>query len=263
MQPRTGADTLVIPMERSYPVRPVRPAYAGRAVDAGAASPPVHVRPVRVLRDDDDLVARCIAGEPAAQRVLFDREYPRVHATLYRILGSNHAIDDVLQETFLAVFRAISQFRGDASLSTWIDRCAVHAAFAHLRSGRGRRHLELLPETMASGDPSAERRVFAREAARRLYATLENLDDKQRVAFALHAIDGRPLQEVAKLMGASLVATKARVWRARLYVEKRARVDPFLAELVSPERSGKESATARESLNEDVLDEADHGEEAR
>ncbi|HEY2516679.1 MAG TPA: sigma-70 family RNA polymerase sigma factor [Polyangiaceae bacterium] len=194
--------------------------------------------PLRVVHQDDDadLVARCIAGDSAAQRRLFDREYPRVHATLYRILGSNHAIDDVLQETFLAVFRALHQFRGDASLATWIDRCAVHAAFAHLRSGRNRRHLELLPESVASSAPSAERRLLAREAARRLYATLEKLDAKQRLAFALHAIDGRSLQEVAKVMDATLVATKARVWRARLYVEKRAKADPLLAELLTPAR---------------------------
>jgi len=190
--------------------------------------------PLRVVHttDDADIVARCVAGDPIAQRRLFDREYPRVHATLYRVLGSNQAIDDVLQETFLAVFRALGQFRGDSSLTTWIDRCAVHAAYAHLRKGRGKRHLELVPESVESGAPSVERRVLAREAARRLYATLDNLDAKQRVAFALHAIDGRPLHEVAQLMDATLVATKARVWRARRYVTQRAKVDSVLAELV-------------------------------
>jgi len=200
--------------------------------------------PLRVVHADDDadIVARCIAGEPAAQRRLFDREHARVHATLYRILGSNQAIDDVLQETFLAVFRALHTFRGDASLRTWIDRCAVHAAFAHLRAGR-RRHLELVPESVESTDASAERRVLAREAARRLYATLDNLDAKQRLAFALHAIDGRPLQEVAKLMDATLVATKARVWRARRYVEKRAKVDPVLAEYLEGAKAEEEEAS--------------------
>lgn len=216
-------------MERLTPLRPVR------------------IVPMEHGASDAELVSRCVAGDPAAQRRLFDREYPRVHATLYRILGSNHAIDDVLQETFLSVFRALAQFRGEASLATWIDRCAVHAAFAHLRSGRGRRHLELLPESLASGAPSAERRVLAREAARRLYATLEKLEPKQRLAFALHAIDGRPLQEVAKLMDASLVATKARVWRARRYVEKRAKVDPFLAELLEPETEGSDVAGEEEA----------------
>jgi RNA polymerase sigma-70 factor (ECF subfamily) len=191
--------------------------------------------PLRVVLtvDDADLAARCAAGDSAAQRRLFDREFPRVHATLYRILGSNQAIDDVAQEVFFAVFRSLDRYRGEASLRTWIDRCAVHAAFAHLRSGRGRRHLELVPESVASADVSAERRVLAREAARRLYATLDKLDPKQRLAFALHAIDGRPLKEVAELMEATLVATKARVWRARRYVEKRAKADPVLAEFLS------------------------------
>jgi RNA polymerase sigma-70 factor (ECF subfamily) len=191
--------------------------------------------PLRVVLNDDDvdLAARCAAGDALAQRRLFDREFARVHATLYRILGSNQAIDDVAQEVFFAVFRSLAQFRGEASLRTWIDRCAVHAAFAHLRSGRGRRHLELVPESVASADVTAERRVLAREAARRLYATLDKLDPKQRLAFALHAIDGRPLKEVAVLMDATLVATKARVWRARRYVEKRAKADPVLAEFLS------------------------------
>jgi len=194
--------------------------------------------PLRIVhaQDDADLVARSVAGDPGAQRRLFDREYPRVHATLYRILGSNNAIDDVMQETFLAVFRGLHQFRGESSLRTWIDRCAVHAAFAHLRGGR-RRHLELVPESIASGHPSAERRVLAREAARRLYATLDKLEAKQRLAFALHAIDGRPLYEVAKLMDATVVATKARVWRARRYVEKRAKVDPVLADFLEGARA--------------------------
>jgi RNA polymerase sigma-70 factor (ECF subfamily) len=198
--------------------------------------------PLRVVVtiDDADLAARCAAGDPLAQRRLFDREFARVHATLYRILGSNQAIDDVAQEVFLAVFRSLDQFRGEASLRTWIDRCAVHAAFAHLRSGKGRRHLELVPESVASSDVSAERRVLAREAARRLYATLDHLDAKQRLAFALHAIDGRPLKDVAVLMDATLVATKARVWRARRYVEKRAKADPVLAEFLSGAGSAPE-----------------------
>jgi RNA polymerase sigma-70 factor (ECF subfamily) len=202
---------------------------------------PSTLRIVRAVEDEADLVARCIAGDPAAQRRLFDRELPRVHATLYRILGSNQGIDDAMQEVFLAVFRSLHQFRGDSSLSTWIDRCAVHAAFAHLRGGRRRRHLELVPESLESSDPPAERRVLAREAARRLYETLDKLDAKQRLAFALHAIDGRPLQEVAALMDATLVATKARVWRARRYVEKRAKADPVLADFLQPDRRGGES----------------------
>ena len=77
---------------------------------------------------------------------------------------------------------------------------------------------------------------MAREGLRRLYRILERLDAKQRIAFTLCAIDGRPQQEVASLMSASLVATKARIWRARREVDRLARLDPLLASLVADSR---------------------------
>ncbi len=200
--------------------------------------------PLRVppARDDHELVARCVAGERPAQRQLFERQKRRVHATLFRILGPTSHLDDLLQEVFLSVFRALPGFRGDSSLSTWIDRCAVRAALAHIRSKRGQLFLELVADNVASDDPSAESRVLAREATRRLYGVLEALPAKQRMAFALCAIDDRAVPEVAQLMSATVVATKARVWRARRYLEKRAKADPVLSAYLAaaarrPERS--------------------------
>jgi RNA polymerase sigma-70 factor, ECF subfamily len=189
--------------------------------------------------DDRDLIARCIAGERAAQRLLFENEKRRVHATLFRVLGPNQHLDDLLQDVFLSVFRSLHTFRGDSSLSTWVDRCAVRAALGHMRSRHKRQHLELVADAVASDDPSAERRALAREATRRLYATLDTLPAKQRTAFALYAIDGREVPEVAELMGATAVATKARIWRAKRYVEKRGRADPVLREYLGDDRSPK------------------------
>ena len=144
----------------------------------------------QLWRDDLDLATRCVAGERAAQRTLYEREKRRVHATLYRVFGSNHHIDDVIQEVFLQVFRSLGGFRGDSSLRTWIDRCAVRVAYVHLTKDKRRGpSLELVAD-IPSGDPSAERRTLAREAARRLYAALELLEPKQRIAFTLHRLDG-------------------------------------------------------------------------
>jgi RNA polymerase sigma-70 factor (ECF subfamily) len=190
---------------------------------------------------DRDLVARCVAGDRSAQRRLFDGEKRRVHATLFRILGPNQNLDDLVQDVFLSVFRSLHTFRGESSLSTWVDRCAVHAALAHIRGRRGKQHLELVPESVASDDPSAERRALAREATRHLYAALEALPSKQRTAFALSAIDGRAVGDIAELMGATAVATKARIWRARLYVEKRAKSDPVLSDYLLDAKRGASS----------------------
>jgi RNA polymerase sigma-70 factor (ECF subfamily) len=189
---------------------------------------------IRVVRDGDrELAARCAAGERAAQRLLFAEQKAVVHRTLYRILGGNRDVEDLVQESFLEAFRSIGSFRGDAKLSTWIASIAAHSAMAYL--GRQRPasvSLEAVHD-VPSGEPDALRRVMAREAMRRLYAALDQLEVRQRTAFALHAVDGLPIAEVAAIMRASQVATRTRVSRARRNIDERARRDPVLAELVA------------------------------
>jgi RNA polymerase sigma-70 factor (ECF subfamily) len=182
------------------------------------------------------LAERCVAGDRNAQRELFRTHRQRVHATLFRVLGSNGPLDDLLQEAFLNVFRSLKTYRGESTLSTWIDRCTVRVAYQFISERKGRPpFLELVADSpVAAGGPSAEERTLAREAVRRFYDMLAKMDPKLRVAFTLHVVDGRPLRDVAELMDASLVATKTRVWRARRHVEERARKDPTLAPFVMP-----------------------------
>lgn len=150
-------------------------------------------------------------------------------------------MEDLVQEAFLEIFRSLASFRGEATLGTWIDRCTVRVAYAHLTRKRPRAgQLELVPEIPAK-DPSAEHRVMMRDAARRLYAELDRIEPVHRLSFTLHAIDGRSLEEVADLMDSTLVATKARVWRARQALEKRARKDPLLAGFLADEPVNSEA----------------------
>jgi RNA polymerase sigma-70 factor (ECF subfamily) len=191
---------------------------------------PASLVSLRSLNDDVRLVERCLTGDHAAERELFRAHRKRVHATLYRILGSNASMDDLIQDAFLNVFRSLRTYRGEASLGTWIDRCTVRVAYAYISQRRKARPVQLeLVHDAPSGDATAEQRAIAREAARHLYDALDKMDPKLRLSFTLHAIDGRPLSEVAALMDASLVATKTRVWRARRELAGRARRDPVLA----------------------------------
>lgn len=181
------------------------------------------------------LATRCVGGDRSAQRDLYEQEKRRVHGTLYRIFGSNRQIDDVIQEVFIQVFRSLHNFRGESSLTTWIDRCTVRAAFAHLARGKKHRPALALVDDLAADDPSVERRALAREGTRRFYSALDDLDAKQRIAFTLYELEGYSLAEVAERMEATLVATKARVFRARSRIEAAARKDPVLAGFIGGE----------------------------
>ncbi len=186
--------------------------------------------------EDVLLVDRCLTGEPAATRELFRRHRPRVHASLFRVLGTNRDMDDLLQEAFIQVFQSLRNWRAEASLSTWIDRVSVRVAYRYL-SQRGRRIVtdELVGDVPGSEieGPGAERQL-ARDGVKRLYEVLDELGAASRLAFTLHEIDGRSVAETAELVGSSVTATKLRIWRARKRIEQAASDDPVLREFVSP-----------------------------
>jgi len=188
--------------------------------------------------EDVLLVDRCLTGEPAATRELFRRHRGRVHACLFRVLGSNRDMDDLLQEAFIQVFNSLRGWRAEASLATWIDRVSVRVAYRYL-SQKGRRIVtEALDdssepvELAVVGEGHGARRQMARDGVQRLYAVLDELGPAARLAFTLHEIDGRSLAEVARLVGSSVTATKLRVWRARKRIETAAASDPVLREFL-------------------------------
>lgn len=187
--------------------------------------------------EDVLLVDRCLTGEPAATRELFRRHRNRVHACLFRVLGSNRDMDDLLQEAFLQVFQSLRGWRAEASLATWIDRVSVRVAYRYL-SQRGRRvQTDAMSDDDAFPGPDVgpgTRRQLARDGVKRLYAVLDELSPAARLAFTLHEIDGRSLAETAQLVGSSVTATKLRVWRARKRIEAVAAQDPVLAEFLEP-----------------------------
>jgi RNA polymerase sigma-70 factor (ECF subfamily) len=177
------------------------------------------------------LVRACLAGDRAAETQLFRTHVQQVHRLVRRVVGVDANVDDLVQDAFIRVYRSLQKFRGEARLATWIGRIALRVAFEHLATTRRLRPIEAVPEPAAPDGPLDDR-LAAREALRRLDRLLDRLDPKHRIAFTLHVLDGLPQEEVAALMGASLVATKARVWRARRELDKRARRDVVLAPLL-------------------------------
>lgn len=182
------------------------------------------------------LVDRCLGGEQAAARELFRAHKTRVHATLYRVLGGNRDMDDLLQETFIQVFRSLGGFRGEARLATWIDRIAARVAYRYLAERKAAAPTVVLDEEPPAAAIEPAERALAREGVRRLYAALADMGPAARLAFTLHEIDGRAIPEIAEMVGSSRTATKLRIWRARRALDRRAAADTVLAEFLGADR---------------------------
>jgi RNA polymerase sigma-70 factor (ECF subfamily) len=189
----------------------------------------VAASPSTTREHDLELAQRAASGDRGAQRELFLEQRATVHRALFRILGSNREIEDLLQDAFIEIFRSLRSFRGDSTLGRWCQTIAIRIAYLAISRRRPPAvELALVEDTVAS-DADVRRHVQVREATRRLYAALDRIEAKQRIAFALATIDGKPLAEVAELTHSTVFAVKTRVWRARRELMRRAEKDAALA----------------------------------
>lgn len=176
---------------------------------------------------DPETLEACRRGDSAALGRVLSAEAPAIERTLSRIFGSRVDVEDVLQQTFVAAIRAFPSFRGEASVRTWLTSIAVR--FAQDRRQRAERRLALVEESPQDGG-DLEHALDARRRVQRLRAVLAGIDAKKRTAFVLHVVEGRRIEEVAALVGASVAATKSRIFFARRELMKRARRDPLLSD---------------------------------
>ena len=103
--------------------------------------------------DDRELIGRVLAGDPRAERELYDAHVDRVFRLVYRMAGDPHRAQDYTQETFIRAFRRLADFRGESALSTWLCAIAVSVTLNGLRSQlkRAREREVALDEAPAIG----------------------------------------------------------------------------------------------------------------
>jgi RNA polymerase sigma-70 factor (ECF subfamily) len=191
-------------------------------------------KPAATMSVDQELeLARyCASGSQEAQRELFRQQRAQVHRTLFRIMGSNRHMEDLVQDTFVEVLSSIGSFAGRSSLATWVDTVAARVAYRYLSRRESRARYIQAVDDLPSPIQDPERQGTVREAMRRLYAALDRIDPKYRIAYTLHVVDGRPIREVARITRTSTVIVKSRIWRARRMMNERANRDPVLSEFL-------------------------------
>ena len=156
---------------------------------------------------DAAVLARARKGDARAFRLLYLHHADAVYVFVRRMLRDATAAEDVLQETFVRVFRALPRFdpAGPGRLSTWIFTIARRVALTALDRGRATRSPELTPE---SARAMPELRLALEAAIEALPATL-------RSPFVLYECCGKSYEEVAAIEEIDLGTVKSRLFRAR------------------------------------------------
>jgi len=169
--------------------------------------------------DDVRLVRGLREHEPWAAAVLANRYLDHVRRVLVRVLGAGEPdLDDLVQEVFTRALAGAHKLSFAGALTSWLTSIAVFTGREAIRRRSRWRWLRFTatPPDRPAPQPSAD----VKDAARAVYALLDRLPVDERIPFALRAIDGMDLREVAAACGVSVPTVRRRLARAerRFYV---------------------------------------------
>lgn len=167
---------------------------------------------------DLELVHRCRHGDAAAFEEVYRAHAGRLYNLVFRMAGSAHDAEDLLQEVFLHAYRKMGSFRGDSSLGTWLYRLAVNHCLDVLRGRQAKmtRSTDSLDDEGASEPASRAPLVPTAVSRIDLERAIARLPDGCRTAFVLHDVEGFEHNEIAKLLGVSEGTSKSQVHKARM-----------------------------------------------
>jgi RNA polymerase sigma-70 factor, ECF subfamily len=179
---------------------------------------------------DKQLVARCLAGDRSAERALYDAHVDRVFRLAFRLAGDADLAQDFTQETFIRAFDRLSQYRGDASLATWLHTIATSVSLNGMRSVTRIRNrstpIDDVPEL-----PAAQRNVAPHDLRERLHASIDALSVKLRPVFVMHDVEGYTHEEIGNTLGIPVGTSKARLFDAR--AKLRAALEIFVGDRIA------------------------------
>ncbi len=188
-------------------------------------------RDARIPRNDDsDLVRAAQHGDQRAFAQLVEKYEARVYNLARKMMRDPQDAEDVLQETFLSVFRHLNDFQGDSSFSTWLYRIATNAALMKLRARKPPPLSldepfesdgdEMMPREIVDWGITPEEALLNDEVRAQMDAAVAALPESLRAVFVLRDIEGLSVQETADVLGISVPNVKTRLHRARLMLRE-------------------------------------------
>jgi RNA polymerase sigma-70 factor, ECF subfamily len=182
------------------------------------------------METDLTLVHAAQRGDKRAFAQLVETYERRVYNLARKMMRNPQDAEDVLQETFLSVYRHLDTFRGDSSFATWLYRIAMNASLMKLR---GHKELPIsldepidsdgdgaLPREIVDWGITPEEALLNGETRAQMDAAVAALPEILRAVFVLREIEGLNVEETANILGISVPNVKTRLHRARMLLRE-------------------------------------------
>jgi RNA polymerase sigma factor (sigma-70 family) len=166
-----------------------------------------------------DLLEGCIAGNPVAQKKLFDMYASKMLAVCNRYMSSLMEAEDVLQEGFIKMFNKLADYKMEGSFDGWLRRIMVNTALDNLRA-RKKMQFDQSIDDVGYRLHTPEQ-ITSNINANDLMALVQSLPTGYKTVFNMFAIEGYSHKEIAEQIGISENTSKSQYSRAREYLRKK------------------------------------------
>jgi RNA polymerase sigma-70 factor (ECF subfamily) len=163
--------------------------------------------------DERQLIERALAGDPVAERALYEQHVGRVYRMAWRMSGNETLAEDFTQEVFVRAFDRLADFRFGSRFSTWLHRITMTTVLNGLRrtqriDEREPAREDLTPFDRGREDPDTTLRLS-------LHQAIDELNEGQRAVLVMHDLEGFTHAEIAGALEIEEGTSKARLSRAR------------------------------------------------
>lgn len=168
--------------------------------------------------DEETLIKACVSGNEKAQFQLFEQFAPKMMAVCLRYAENREMAEDVLQDSFVKVFKNLKKFTNEGSLEGWIRRIMVNTSLDALRKNKKRK----FDSQIESVSYLAPQNDFIEESlmAEDLMLIINQMPEGYKLVFNLYAIEGYSHKEIAETLGISENTSKSQYSRARAYLRE-------------------------------------------
>ncbi len=170
-----------------------------------------------------ELIEACVKGDRLAQRNLYDIFSKKMYVICLRYTKSQQEAEDVLQDSFIKIFKSLKGYRGDSRLGYWIKRIVVNTA---LNSQRKKLYMYPMVDIDDVKNDYDHSKILSSFQMDELLIMIRELPTGCRTVFNMFAIEGYSHKEIAKMLEVSEGTSKSQFSRARkLLMEKIAEED--------------------------------------
>ena len=179
--------------------------------------------------EDAEVIRRCRAGDEKAYRELVDRYRRQVYSMALRMLRREEDAEDVAQETFIRVFRALDRYDPARPFAAWLFTIAARLAIDHLRRRKQsplslfQRDAETQEERtieVVDPGPGPDELTSHHEEEGRAQKLIDSLPHHYRIVVMLRHQQDLSYEEIAEALGLPLGTVKARIHRARALLKR-------------------------------------------